>query len=685
MILIEAGDDQESLFEAKVLFAAQLAARGHAVVIDDATLPKTLDRSQRYEAAPYLRTPATGAIGRLIVIAGEAVAEPLLIRLRGMELTPDVPVSLIGRFPNRQALISAQSKIAYAIGREPKVIDLAQHQPAALQGIPGPMAAVSIGKAARTAGSPLRLVLFLTEELLAEPGTASALASMDHLPGIRLHVVLPGRARDHLKALPFAPARLIGLSELTPAGFARMADLAVVFGASVPPARIAAIAADMIASDRIVIDSTMDAGLAGTGAPALRGPTHLAALANYISHTVLPNRDEISRRIGEDRWTAPQRVEAIEALIGLEAAPEQPEAPRGKRVLFLPTNGSGLGHARRSTLVARELPPSRQIAFAAFPSCVPMIRAAGFDVLPLVPKSPAHAADHANDLVNYMRLGRALLPGDRLVFDGGYVFDSIYRTIIEKGLEATWLRRGLWQAGQITPAALHREGAFAQVIIPEEAFPELNRDMSFGRHLHKVAPIVSARPGREAGAMRAILRDRLGRDFSELVVTMLGGGVAADRTAQLQLLSALFARRPNCLHLILIWPGSTVPAALYGWKNTVVCQTRSAADIAADADLVITAAGYNSFHEVLYHHLPAIFVPQMAGFMDDQESRARAASERGLAVTIAAEDLLLLEREATAFLDSGKGQELRAVLAGTVLPEPGNRAAAALIAAEDWQ
>lgn len=684
MILIEAGDMGDRAFEARVHFAAALAARGHSVGIDDGALPEALDRNMRYEAAPFLRTRAAADASRVIVIGAEAAGEQLLIRLRQMALAPDIPVSLIGRFADRQSLISAQSKVAYAIGREPGVIDLARHQPAPPGDMVGPVMAAR-SSSGHAPDRPLSLVLFLTAEIMAAPGAAGVLVAMDQLPGLRLHVVLPGRARDHLNAAPFAAARLIGLAELTPAAFARVADIAAVFGSGPLPDRIASIAADIIASDRIVIDATADACLSGTGAPVLRGPVHLAALADYIRQTVLINRDEITRRIAESPWTAPLRVEAIEALVGLEPTEERPESRRDQRLFFLPTNGNGLGHARRSVLIAKELPEGRKPAFAAFPSCVPMIRAAGFDFLPLVSKSPVHPAGHANDLVNYMRLGRALLSGDRLVFDGGYVFDSIYRTIIEKGLEATWVRRGLWQAGQITPAALHREGAFAQVIIPEEAFPELNRDMSFGRHIHKVGPIVAAGTGRETGAMRAMLRDRLQRGFSELVVTMLGGGVAADRTAQLQLLSALFERRPDCLHVVLIWPGLTVPAALYGWKNTVVCQTRGAADIAADADLVITAAGYNSFHEVLYHRLPAIFMPQMAGFMDDQESRARAAAERGLAVTVAAEDLLLLEREASAFLDGGKGQELRRALAGAVLPRPGNRAAADLIAAEDWR
>jgi Glycosyltransferase family 28 C-terminal domain len=682
MILIEAGERTDQGFEAKVLFAAQLSARGHPAVIDDATLPETLERGGRYDAAPYLRDLTSQRIDRLIVVAAEAVAEPVLIRLKQIDLAAEAPVTLIGRFPDRQSRISAQSKVAYATGREPQVIDLATLTPAALPGSTGLSAAAP--RPALPAARAPDVLLFLPVASLAEPGTLPTLLALDHLPTLRLHVVLPGRARDHLNALPFAPSRVLGLADVAAGALAQLADVAVVYGEGAPADRISAIATDLIAAGRTLIDCTVDAVFAGSAAPALRGPLHLAALPNYLSHTVLPNRAEISRQVAESSWTGGLRVETLEKMIGL-AAPAAPEPGGNGRVLFLPTNGNGLGHARRSMLVVAEMPKDRQVAFAAFPSCMPMIRAAGYDCMPLVSKSRVHGAEHANDLVNYMRLRRALNDGDRLVFDGGYVFDSIHRTILEKRLEATWIRRGLWQPGQITPAALHREGTFAQVIVPEEAFAELNTDLSFGRHVRKVGPIVGDRPGGDTATTRGLLAERLGREFDELVVTMLGGGVAADRTAQLQLLSALSERRKKCLHLILIWPGSTVPPALYGWKNTVVCQTRNAPDYAAEADLVVTAAGYNSFHEVLYHGLPAIFVPQMAGFMDDQDRRARAASDRGLAVTVAPEELLLLEREVTAFLDHGKGAVLRRALATADLPKRGNKAAADLIAAEDWR
>ncbi|MFN6951325.1 MAG: glycosyltransferase, partial [Albidovulum sp.] len=283
--------------------------------------------------------------------------------------------------------------------------------------------------------------------------------------------------------------------------------------------------------------------------------------------------------------------------------------------------------------------------------------------------------------LNYLRLSRALKPGDRLVFDGGYVFDSVLRVIFEKELDAVWIRRGLWQAGQLHGVTLDRERAFTKVIVPGEAFPELNGDRG-GAKVHSVGPVVQRRALPDAAARKAArnaLAERLGTPFDELFVTMLGGGVAADRTAQTQTVAAITERRKGCLNLVVVWPGTVVHPGLWGLQNTRVVQTRNALALCLLADLVVSAAGYNSFHEILYHGIPAIFVPQMAAFMDDQERRARSASDRGLAECVLAHEMLLLHREITAFVDGGKADRVRAALAAVTLPETGNRAAAALI------
>jgi hypothetical protein len=216
--------------------------------------------------------------------------------------------------------------------------------------------------------------------------------------------------------------------------------------------------------------------------------------------------------------------------------------------------------------------------------------------------------------------------------------------------------------------------------VPSEAFDELNAAYSRGGHLRTVGPIVQQ--AALSAAARAELRDRLagryGRRFERLVVTSLGSGVAADRAAQIQALCGLFERRSDTLHLVLVWPTATIQPAWFGWRNSRVVRSQHGAVLAAAADLVVTAAGYNSFHEALYNRVPAIFMPQMSAFMDDQRARARAACDRGLASMVEAHELMTLERLVIRHLD-GESEAVRARLATAELPAPGTAAAARLI------
>jgi len=332
-------------------------------------------------------------------------------------------------------------------------------------------------------------------------------------------------------------------------------------------------------------------------------------------------------------------------------------------------------------LIADTVDKKHRLEFAAFPSCISMITAAGYPCQPLVQRSPDHTEDYANDIVNYLRLSRSLKPGDRLVFDGGFVFDSVYRTIMENDISAVWLRRGLWQPGQTVRAKLDREMAFDAVIVPDEAFPELNTDLTFSstvRHVGPVVEVTNSTAKARKSRLQRVLR-QFGRPAGRLVVTMLGAGVAADRTAQLQALAAKFERRDDYLHLVVIWPGARVAPGLFCWKNTHVVRTRRALQLAEIADFVISAVGYNSFHELLYNHIPAIFIPQKAEFMDDQERRARAASERGLGQTVLAHELVMLERHVTEFLDGSATDDIRKLFKSADLPARGVKDAADLI------
>jgi UDP-N-acetylglucosamine:LPS N-acetylglucosamine transferase len=145
------------------------------------------------------------------------------------------------------------------------------------------------------------------------------------------------------------------------------------------------------------------------------------------------------------------------------------------------------------------------------------------------------------------------------------------------------------------------------------------------------------------------------------------------------MLCSTLERRKNCLHLVVAWPNAVVPDGLYGWNNSCVVQTQNTLDLCRAADLTVSAAGYNSFHELMYAGIPTIFIPQAAPYLDDQERRAQAAADRGLAALVLESELMLLGREVNAFLDGNRVSAIAAAHANLTLPDTGNRAAAACI------
>jgi UDP:flavonoid glycosyltransferase YjiC (YdhE family) len=66
-------------------------------------------------------------------------------------------------------------------------------------------------------------------------------------------------------------------------------------------------------------------------------------------------------------------------------------------------------------------------------------------------------------------------------------------------------------------------------------------------------------------------------------------------------------------------------------------------------DLAVTAAGYNTFHEVMHFGLPAVLIPNQETLTDDQVERARVAERAG-----AAKVVLSLDQLADALTDALK-------------------------------
>ncbi len=678
MLFCETAGTSRADVEDLAIFVSQLAALGVPARVPVAAVPEKPGRNLQFDLAPWLADGGLRQGDGLVLLAADRLNDVTLVRLRRLANEGDVAARAYGRFAQTQTALGVRARLAYVFGKEPELCDVSPPDPDGQR--PGPVFGVR-RRAPETGGAP-RVLLVGPD--LQDPLQAAALLALALRRSFRVAVLTDSRSKEDWVAAHGRGVPVYQYGEALPVALSERTEVCVFYGRTGGSYRLQVLAANLLVSGAAVLDGGQGHRLAQESEAFIAAPPSVVGLDGFLEAEILPNLARIGQHVRGSRAATAVAAEPVLRFLGVEAGVKRRAAPApvAGGIVFMPTNGVGLGHAQRCALIAEALEAgSPRPVFAAFPSCTRLIKAHGFDVMPLFGRSPLHAQSHEHDLGNYLRL-RALAAGARtLVFDGGYIFDSVYRTVLEGNVAGIWIRRGLWQSEQDNGVALDREKVFDRVIVPGEAFEELNASYSRGEHLRAVGPIVQEvdlTPAARSG-IRAGLAERYGREFDRLVVSCLGAGVAADRGAQIQALCGLFERRSDTLHLVLVWPTATLEPAWFNWRNSRVIRTQHAAVLTAAADLVITAAGYNSFHEVLYNRIPAIFVPQMSSFMDDQRARARAAVERGLAGMVEERELMTLERLVNRHLDEGEAEAVRGRLAAAELPEPGTALAARLI------
>ena len=687
MIFCETTGTSRSDLEDLAIFASQLAASGLPARVDVSSIPDgPFGHNLQFDLAPRLVDGGLGPEDSLALLVADELTDAALVRLRRLGSGVDLTARVFGHFPRRETALGVRARLSYVFNREPVLYQVAPatpdlRHPAPAFGVPRRMA-----PAWQASGGTPRMLLVGPD--LKDPVQAAALASMALRSTVPVTVLTDSKSKQAWIGAFGHEVPLFHYGEILPLALAERTGLCVFFGSTARSYRLQTLLANLLVNGTPLLDGSTGRRHASSNDAFIAAPSGILGLARFIEAEILPNLEQISAHVQASRAAATAAAGPVLDFLAPEASPQR-VSPRPKAaatepdgIVFVPTNGIGLGHAQRCALVASAL-GGQQVrpVFAAFPSCMRMVKSYGFDVMPLIGRSQMHKHSYENDLGNYLRL-RALSAGKRtLVFDGGYVFDFIFRTVLDGPIRGVWIRRGLWQAGQDNSVALDREKVFDRVIVPSEAFDELNATYSRGDHLYPVGPVVQeiglSAEGRDQ--LRARLAERYDLPYERLVVSLLGAGVAADRSLQIQALCSLFARRSDVLHLVLVWPSATLERSWFGWRNTRVVRTQHAAALSAAADLAVTASGYNSFHEMLYNGVPAIFVPQLGPSTDDQKARARAACDRGLAAMQEPTELMTLERLVLRHLDAGEAEAVRARLAMAELPRTGTRRAAEII------
>ncbi|MCB2053633.1 MAG: hypothetical protein KDE35_05245 [Geminicoccaceae bacterium] len=400
------------------------------------------------------------------------------------------------------------------------------------------------------------------------------------------------------------------------------------------------------ASDETVVPCTPDD----------RGPVWAAALQHLLRQVPPPERKPILNR-------------------GSLVAPA--------RILMLSPNGIGMGHLTRQLAIARHLPPEVEPVFIGMSRAVGLVERFGFRA-EYAPGPHALGVDKdrwTDDFSRRLIDAMGFYDARALVFDGNFPYHALRRLRAEvDNRTMIWLRRGLWRpnAGR---EALERSPIFDLVIEPTDFAGEMDAGPTRARSdAVPVPPIILLDPSEHLSRDEARRALGLPKEATAVLVQLGSGNNFDMATVARHCLDMLAGYSDVHVRVVqwLIAEDEDDLCAAYDHRMRRLRGYPLARFLDA-FDFAVSAAGYNSFHELLTARLPTIFVPNEHPLMDEQETRALFAERLGAGFFVRAGDPGRLHWALTKLLDRGE-RDLARRRAGSLSEPSGAARAASMIA-----
>lgn len=349
----------------------------------------------------------------------------------------------------------------------------------------------------------------------------------------------------------------------------------------------------------------------------------------------------------------------------------------GIDILFVTSNGAGLGHISRSMAIARQLPAGRTFEILTLSAAYRQVAGQGVTIH-YFPSSGAsgessgvwngHFSAHLRHLMEKIR--------PRLVvFDGTWVYAALTEVCRSRGTPLVWLQRGMWQEA-VDEASRQRHDAAKvadHVIVPGDYAGEELVDAGPRIDPRYVGPIVMTTKGDVVSRDEACAK--LGLDPSRRHVLLnLGGGGVSDPTslaASCRLLLTELA--PDLSPVQVVSPLAAAKGPVEGATQVNAYPVMPYVRV---FEFIISAAGYNSAQEAVSLGTPAILVPNTETRTDDQARRAEMLASQGLCLT--AMDTAGMREAIEAMLDREQKATLSRRLQSVEEPRGAHEAAAHL-------
>lgn len=368
--------------------------------------------------------------------------------------------------------------------------------------------------------------------------------------------------------------------------------------------------------------------------------------------TTFTIRDELLARLPgaelTEQWFHPNRHEPLDRerhLARLEAFVSKPlppvERPRGSNgsqsahrpsALFVTSNGAGMGHLARLMAYARRMQNDLEPYFLSLSQAVGVVRAYGmaYEYLPSSGASGLTPREWNGVFVARVRETIERIQPEIVVFDATYPYAGIPK-IQEADARPVWVwsRRGMWKPdhdGERAQSQVGKSTWFDAVLEPGDFAAAYDRGITASQPAQRVRPVTLLDQRDLAERIEARIALGLPTD-GPLSLVSLGAGNINDTSGDVG--AAIEALRKLgvgiCLTQSQIGVTGATPDDVFELHHFPLSEYSRAFDVS------VSAAGYNSFHELLRFGVPTLFVPNTRTALDDQSARARFAADHGLA------------------------------------------------------
>jgi UDP-N-acetylglucosamine:LPS N-acetylglucosamine transferase len=305
-----------------------------------------------------------------------------------------------------------------------------------------------------------------------------------------------------------------------------------------------------------------------------------------------------------------------------------------RRVMMFSQNGVGLGHVVRQLAISRHLSKHHDILFCSMSQAIDVIDAYGYQVEYL----PSHvytgveyvdwhpwARDQVEQMMDYYNVGAVVL-------DGSVPYLGLIEAVAPRSdVRLVWIRRPMWRPTSESLLRIAQQRFFDLIVEPAELAAEVDKGPTVA-HRDRCMCVDPIRLLDERELLtRKKAAEALGLDPTRpAALVQLGSGANRDIVGLTDRILEAGGKFDGLQMVVAEWLNSA--EALDLWDGVPCLSGFPISRYFRAFDFSISAAGYNTFHEVLSYGLPTIFIGNPRKYMDDQGARADFAAHHGAAM-----------------------------------------------------